>query len=616
MNEPFTDELISAYLDGELSPDEQANVEQALVESAECRQMFEELRALRGDLQALPNHRLPADFSERVLQRAEQAMLREAKSFVAGGSSNNGKPAEEIQDNRSSPALAPVIELPSQPGQWSGVVWAFAALAAALLVALYLPYLPGIDSQRLAQKTDQPASKNVVENTKSRGTGKPGDVTIGEMPREISGPLARKLESGKNDASDGAAVPLEGPPRPEAPAKKPSEPEARLDGVGLKKPPGPAVPAPAAPPGASADIRPEPERVPQQAAPARSVELPVDGLVKQQKEESDPPIVVVRLQATREALESGAFDALIRKRNIRFEDADAAKDEKAVDSPRQNRLMAERVSAEGVDVVFVEASVAQIDGVLADLQARPDRFLGVAGKLLAEEDAVGNVLLDTARREQFFAQRDRKANGVAGLESSAKRSGGNAEGAKTEGLAGKSGEAKAALQFGGGADPAPARGFAPRGPGAGGSPPAPGLPIAPEKAKADIAKKKATEGEGEGYASRVAPPPWRGRYDRLELRKADDLGDQDAARLLKLRAPSAFEDRFHAHGEKELAEKLPAEKKSADKEGAERAKQARFAERNVTREREEQLDKNAATPERIRVLFVIRAVEQDTPAKP
>src|SRR5688500_13898316 len=109
MNEPFNDELISAYLDGELSPDEQACVEQTLVESAEFRQMFEELRTLRGDLQTLPSHRLPADFSERVLERADRAMLREAQSFVAAGSAaNNSKPAE-VSQPAGMPVSAPLV---------------------------------------------------------------------------------------------------------------------------------------------------------------------------------------------------------------------------------------------------------------------------------------------------------------------------------------------------------------------------------------------------------------------------------------------------------------------------------------------------------------------------
>ena len=57
MDNLHNDERISAYLDGELSADEQSRFEERLAESAELRQLVEELRALRGSLDLLPRHR-------------------------------------------------------------------------------------------------------------------------------------------------------------------------------------------------------------------------------------------------------------------------------------------------------------------------------------------------------------------------------------------------------------------------------------------------------------------------------------------------------------------------------------------------------------------------------
>ncbi len=45
MNEVPETELFSAYVDGELTADEQARVEQLLAASPEARQLLEELRA-------------------------------------------------------------------------------------------------------------------------------------------------------------------------------------------------------------------------------------------------------------------------------------------------------------------------------------------------------------------------------------------------------------------------------------------------------------------------------------------------------------------------------------------------------------------------------------------
>lgn len=69
MNELALEELISAYLDGELTSDEQALVERALVESERCRQVHDEFVALRGSLQSLPREQLDANFTGRVLER-------------------------------------------------------------------------------------------------------------------------------------------------------------------------------------------------------------------------------------------------------------------------------------------------------------------------------------------------------------------------------------------------------------------------------------------------------------------------------------------------------------------------------------------------------------------
>jgi anti-sigma factor RsiW len=72
MNHIPDDELLSAYLDGELPADERLRVERLLVEQPESRQLLDELRALRGTLDAVPRYRLESDFAERVLRAAER----------------------------------------------------------------------------------------------------------------------------------------------------------------------------------------------------------------------------------------------------------------------------------------------------------------------------------------------------------------------------------------------------------------------------------------------------------------------------------------------------------------------------------------------------------------
>jgi len=70
MNDIPETELFSAYLDGELTADEQARAEQILATSSSARQMLEELRALSATLQGLPQEKIAEDLSVRVLEVA------------------------------------------------------------------------------------------------------------------------------------------------------------------------------------------------------------------------------------------------------------------------------------------------------------------------------------------------------------------------------------------------------------------------------------------------------------------------------------------------------------------------------------------------------------------
>ena len=50
----MNEELISAYLDDELSPQEREDLERALTQNAALRQLKDELQALRDDFDSLP----------------------------------------------------------------------------------------------------------------------------------------------------------------------------------------------------------------------------------------------------------------------------------------------------------------------------------------------------------------------------------------------------------------------------------------------------------------------------------------------------------------------------------------------------------------------------------
>jgi anti-sigma factor RsiW len=83
------EELLSAYLDGEATPEERALVEHRLEESEEWRAVLDEVRSTRELLLELPTHEAPTGFWDSVLQpdiappvRLDRARNRRGKRAI------------------------------------------------------------------------------------------------------------------------------------------------------------------------------------------------------------------------------------------------------------------------------------------------------------------------------------------------------------------------------------------------------------------------------------------------------------------------------------------------------------------------------------------------------
>ncbi|MGQ0634574.1 MAG: anti-sigma factor family protein [Planctomycetaceae bacterium] len=75
MTEPFAEEVLSAYFDGELPPEQRAQVERWLETSPRAQQTLAQMRQVSAGLRSLPRAELPAEFAAQVLQEAERQML-------------------------------------------------------------------------------------------------------------------------------------------------------------------------------------------------------------------------------------------------------------------------------------------------------------------------------------------------------------------------------------------------------------------------------------------------------------------------------------------------------------------------------------------------------------
>jgi hypothetical protein len=142
------DELLSAYLDGELPADERQRVERLLADQPESRQLLDELRALGGTLAVLPRHRLESDFAARVLRAAERTMLSGDASddddapHSSGGKQSaardaNGRSREDV---KPVPASQHEAVWSTAEAGWSWqrarrpMSWLAVVLAASLLI--------------------------------------------------------------------------------------------------------------------------------------------------------------------------------------------------------------------------------------------------------------------------------------------------------------------------------------------------------------------------------------------------------------------------------------------------------------------------------------------------
>jgi hypothetical protein len=161
----FDDELVSAYLDDELSAEERARVEARLAADPAAAQLLDELRAVSGAVRGLPRERAPRDLRASVLAGLERA-------------------AAEDDAQRH------VVRLPSVgEDRWAGVrrglVWSAMAIAATLLLVAIQPREE--DGRPVAKVDDEP--QRAVRPAEDRPAfraleGEPGEADVADEALE------------------------------------------------------------------------------------------------------------------------------------------------------------------------------------------------------------------------------------------------------------------------------------------------------------------------------------------------------------------------------------------------------------------------------------------------
>jgi anti-sigma factor RsiW len=226
MNHDFDDELLSAYLDDELSVAERADVERLLAERPEARRLLEELRTLRDDLRMLPLLQLGGDFGANVLRHAERELLRPAPTNGTVTPARTGSGGPAVDD---------------QGGRWRRpAAWSILAVAAAA-VLMFFESRRGEERQVALHRADESSVGPATAAQKVLPPATPAPAKGMPTPAEQPAPggqfvVSNSIPAG-NAAVDGAVTLTSGA----TPSAKSGGRYAVVDGVPETKPTGTQV---------------------------------------------------------------------------------------------------------------------------------------------------------------------------------------------------------------------------------------------------------------------------------------------------------------------------------------------------------------------------------------
>jgi len=411
MNDLSQNELLSAYLDGELTAEERAHVEGLLAASPAARQLLDELRTLSATLKSLPRQKLDVDLSESVVRIAQRRMLTEPADTKTG---TGALPASDVPEKT-------ILRRLKNPRIW---VWEAVIVAVVVLLLIYNPNRDGPQGGHaerniaMAPKGEEKQSSYEPPNMQAAQppamAGRNRETALRNAP-DLKAPLDKIAESRQSGSAladkqpviSGAALSVA-----PGPDKQPVAPD--VEKIAGRE----SAAAPEQSFGGSAglakkDIRTLGNKFADQDVPeaaleqaAEQVEPPAEKKLAQQrkvKAASTDELLVVRCEITPEALKNHAFDKLLADNAIVWSESpkenspggpvpepeaiqsllDQKIDRTADESKRLDRYKSENGNIEPsqagpLEIVYVEASPAQIEATLNGLSAQTNTFLTVS----------------------------------------------------------------------------------------------------------------------------------------------------------------------------------------------------------------------------------------------
>ena len=187
-------QLLTAYVDGELSSRQRRHVARLLHRSPEARQLLQQLQQDAHALRHLPRPHLATDFTGRVLRT--------------------------IGERRLSPGQRRIAKV-SVGSIWMGPLASYAAAAAVLLVLGAASYLYFAAS--LTQPTKPETARTQVESPATSSRPDPTDSALAKEERTPT--VSRETPRTKNDSPPAVVKKDEDKPKPNVPDKAPAPPK-------------------------------------------------------------------------------------------------------------------------------------------------------------------------------------------------------------------------------------------------------------------------------------------------------------------------------------------------------------------------------------------------------
>ncbi len=328
------DELLSAFLDGEVTADERARVEQLLQSDGDARDQYERLRQMRRGLGALPKQiKLPDDFAARVLQAAFAEATREGLTLQhpLRIAAERGLGSSEASSEKSG----------WRRWGWGALV---ASIAASGLFGAFLIYR-GNDQGGIA-KVDSHQGNTSAQVSVASGDqvpGPDGQIITGTPKSDV--PATTMLAQDANatnrlndDVGAGTIKSTDAPLPNEAPSEHKSVPMIASN-----------TPNSSANTPTSSNASETPKAVPQRAPLVMLVEV----RVKQSESELNPIATVLERAGIGKIRDVAVDDAVVSQL--------------AAAKVVRNAAPVETVDANAMQIIVVQSMARKIDQVMVDL---------------------------------------------------------------------------------------------------------------------------------------------------------------------------------------------------------------------------------------------------------